>query len=442
MLFGESLAVQVRQTARPGTEEPTSTHDTSDAVEISNPARARAMTHPRLKVLLTTVFSVWFALLTCAATTYYVAPNGSSVNTGLSTTSPWTLSYAMSRVGPNNTIVFLPGTYPTTTFSTPGIVYRALDKWTAIFAASSSTQPVVSIYPASATGCVLDGFQITGGASGSGVYIVANDSTVQNCWIHHNGTTQYHYGIEQHDLNGITNQFNLIEYNGVTGSDHGIYCNGTNVVIRGNVLRYNAGAGAQVYRMSSQNLNEWTYNVFIYGNLMYGNNLNAMTMGSQSGSNFFIFNNTFVQNNSSAVLYINDSSVGNAGHQRAVACCTNNIFVGSSIVQGYNALFQGDHNYTNSSVSGVGFVNVANGLYWLTSGSPARNRANTSIIPPMDFLGKVQISVNDVGAFEYSAAYASDTRVLDPSPANPDYWVVLGGIPLPNPPEGLHIVSY
>ncbi len=393
-----------------------------------------------MKALLGTLSCLWFAVTVCVGTTYYVAPNGSSGNTGLSTGSPWSLSYALSRVGPNNTILFLPGTYPTTTFSTPGVVYRALNKWTAIFAASSSTDPVISVWPSTAVNVVIDGFQITGGSSGSGVYVVANNSTVQNCWIHHNGTTQYHYGIEQHDLNGITNQYNLIEYNGVTGSDHGIYCNGTNVVIRGNVLRYNAGAGAQVYRMSSQNLNEWTYNVFIYDNLMYGNKLNAMTMGSQSGSNYFIFNNTFIQNNANAVLYINDSSVGNYGHQRAVACCTNNIFVGTSIVQGYNALFKGDHNYTNSSVSGVGFVNATKGLYWLTSGSAARNRANPVIIPPVDFFGNAQSAVSDVGAFQYSAAYASDTRTLDPSPANPDYWVILSG-GVPNAPQGLHVVG-
>ncbi len=438
MLFEGS--VQASQSFGFRTQEPTGTHDGKDVRKVSTPIDARGMRHTRMKALLGTLSCLWFAVTVCVGTTYYVAPNGSSGNTGLSTGSPWSLSYALSRVGPNNTILFLPGTYPTTTFSTPGVVYRALNKWTAIFAASSSTDPVISVWPSTAVNVVIDGFQITGGSSGSGVYVVANNSTVQNCWIHHNGTTQYHYGIEQHDLNGITNQYNLIEYNGVTGSDHGIYCNGTNVVIRGNVLRYNAGAGAQVYRMSSQNLNEWTYNVFIYDNLMYGNKLNAMTMGSQSGSNYFIFNNTFIQNNANAVLYINDSSVGNYGHQRAVACCTNNIFVGTSIVQGYNALFKGDHNYTNSSVSGVGFVNATKGLYWLTSGSAARNRANPVIIPPVDFFGNAQSAVSDVGAFQYSAAYASDTRTLDPSPANPDYWVILAG-GVPNAPQGLHVVG-
>jgi len=427
MLLEEPSPLQVRQKVSFGIEETAGAKDCSPVPMVAAPASPLEGRQSRLKALIATLSCLWFALAVCVGATYYVAPNGSSGNTGLSTDSPWTLSYAKAHVGAGNTIIFLPGTYPTTTFSTPRIVYRALNKWTAVFSASSSTEPVVSFWPATATGCTLDGFQITGGQSGSGVYIVANNSTVQNCWIHHNGTSEFHYGLEEHDLLGITNQYNLIEYNGVTGSDHGIYCNGTNIVIRGNVLRYNAGAGAQVYRMSSQNLNEWTYNVSIYDNLMYGNKLNAMTMGSQSGSNYFIYNNTFIQNNANAVLYINDSSVGDFGRQRAVACCTNNIFVGSSIVQGRDPLFKGDHNYTNSSVSGVGFVNAAKGLYWLGSGSAARGRANTAIIPPVDFFGNPQSSVSDVGAFQYNEVYASDARTLDPSPANPEYWLLLAG---------------
>jgi len=47
---------------------------------------------------------------------------------------------------------------------------------------------------------------------------------------------------------------------------------------------------------------------------------------------------------------------------------------------------------------------------------------------PVDFFGNAQSSVTDIGAFQYSALYAADTRTLDPSAVTgAPYWDALGG---------------
>jgi len=86
----------------------------------------------------------------------------------------------------------------------------------------------------------------------------------------------------------------------------------------------------------------------------------------------------------------------------------------------------------------AGFVNTNSGLYWLNASSPARGAAFITSCGPVDFFGRAQSTVTDVGAFQYNSVYASDSRVLDPSPALPDYWSLPAR---PPPPAGLRALD-
>ena len=59
-----------------------------------------------MRLLLSLV--IIFANCCSEAATYYVATNGWSGNTGLSTNSPWPLVHALINVGPSNTVIVLP----------------------------------------------------------------------------------------------------------------------------------------------------------------------------------------------------------------------------------------------------------------------------------------------------------------------------------------------
>src|ERR1043166_357244 len=77
--------------------------------------------HASLFLLSLFLFSQ-FLFSAFPATTYYVSPSGSQINTGLSPDSPWTVAHALTQVSGTNTLVFMDGQYAsirlaTSTFS-------------------------------------------------------------------------------------------------------------------------------------------------------------------------------------------------------------------------------------------------------------------------------------------------------------------------------------
>lgn len=379
-------------------------------------------------------------VLSCGAldaTTYYAATNGVSGNTGLSTNAPWPLDWALSHAGASNTIVVMPGTF-NGHYSAPSPYQTILaqTKWTALIYDDSDTLPAFSVFPSTSTNVTVDGLQITGSSKASGVYVVADNATIQNCWIHHCGTNNTVFGpgngIEAHDLTGTSVLRCLIEWcgtftNGGWGS--AVYMNGTNITVSGNVFRYNQG-GVQVYRDPADNANEGSLNVTIANNLVYGNFKYEMIMGSQFGRTYVMENNAFIHTNgfnSVALAYIGQSA------PCLTLASTNNIFynVGGTFQAGCGT-FVGDYNLMNSNywvqansviTNSVGFLNSNLGLYWLTQSSPARLFALASACATNDFFGNAQTTVSDVGPFQYSTLWALDTRTLDPSSVTgADYW--------------------
>lgn len=347
---------------------------------------------------------------------YFVSPSGNPTNSG-SATSPWpSVGFALANATGGDLITLLPGTYAepvvvelSGTAGQPTVI-RSQRKWEAIILGS----PTHGIYVADGvTNVVIDGLQVVSAAI-DGVK-VGSYATVRNCWIHHSGRQ----GVSAHRTRGTLLERNLIEHNGTDPVfDHGIYLSGTNAIVRGNVIRWNQRYGCQFYADAPASTAECQF----YNNLVYGNR-NALTVWSAAGQTNYVFNNT---------LWSDRYVLGGNG---GILCASNNILLGPGVRRIFNAEngaeIRADYNLISATgrrhgphdvmVVQPGLVNPDRGLFWLRADSPAR--AAAGIVPPVDFFGREQQRGLDVGAFQYRPHLTRDTRVLDPSPARPDYWL-------------------
>lgn len=355
----------------------------------------------------------------------YVSPDGTSANSGSTPSAPWSLTYALTQAGPTTIIALLPGTYPSIEIKNPGTKLVCRTKWAARVVGSPG---VNGIWTDSNVGdVVIDGIEVVGSAL-DGIVLNGSNSVVRNCWVH-NSTGS---GITARLNPNTLLERNLVEGNGLGPSGgHGINVSGTNCTVRANVLRYNPGWGCQMYEPAPNSCAECDF----YNNLVYGNK-NGLTIWSPSGQTNYVFNNTFV----SSTNYCLVADFGNL-------CLSNNILGASNpsmlIGAADGARLWSDYNLVSANFSPSGnhdlvasdpaFVNARSGLYWLTANSVARFIANPAVVPPLDFFGKSQFAVSDLGAFQFGSAMAADTRVLDPSPSSgADYWAPL--TPVSNPP--------
>lgn len=379
-----------------------------------------------------------------AGTTFYAAPNGSTTNDGLTASAPWPLVYAIAHTGASNTVILLDGVY---TNATPinilvrGLTIKAQHKWGAKFWNNPGTDAVF-LWPLGwdASFGTIDGVAF----SNCQYYAVLfrdpglSNCVMRNCWVQHTGQTwppsHAQSGMQTYAGTSLLVENNLMEWNGTSspGYNHGIYAAGTNGVYRNNVCRYNGGYGIQISGHGTNSPNN-----LIYNNLIYANT--ASPSGQQLGIyddqatgpvsawyTNYVFGNTIISYGSYFARF-GDGTV----------MLTNNILISTNI--GISRDFPGDHFYGANNIApqqigyGVGtiitnfygFVNSPHGLYWLATNSPARNAALGTVAGTVDFFGVPQSSVTDIGAFQYNAAYSGDSRVLDPSPAYPDYWTNL-----------------
>lgn len=356
---------------------------------------------------------------------HFVSPSGSPTNSGTET-SPWpSVGFALSHASGGDLITLLAGSYAEAvvvelsgTAEHPTVI-RSHRKWEAVIQGS----PSHGIYVADGvTNVVIEGLQVAAAAI-DGVK-VKSYAIVRDCWIHHSARQ----GISAHLTRGTLLERNLIEHNGTDPLfDHGIYLSGTNDVVRCNVIRWNKCYGCQFYFDPPSSSAECQF----YNNLVYGNR-NALTVWSPAGQTNYVFNNTLWSDR-----YVLIADYG-------TVCATNNILVGPSsrrifylqdgaaIWADYNAIStsgrrRGPHDVLFDQ---PGFVNASGGRFWLQANSPARGVAAQGVVPPVDFFGLTQNRVLDVGAFQYRGHLTRDSRVLDPSPASPDYW-------FSNPSSGL-----
>lgn len=380
-----------------------------------------------------------------AGTSYYAATNGSSGNTGLSSDSPWPLGYAIANAGASNTIIVMPGIYQQADqfrVSTSWMTIRSQTKWGAWLVNSPSHGIQISVTDGSVNGLTLDGLVISNAMHAAVSLLSGTNHTVRNCWILRTGQFASSTGQDEAGINAYAAcrnsiyENNVVEWNGSSSFDPGIYVNGTNVVVRNNVIRYNHGYGCQIADSDSAHMinNCWFYNNLVYGNRSqpddddYGCQFIFYSHNTGQPQTNYMFGNTIITTNGGHAVLFQDVTV----------MCTNNILIstGSGIVSWASTVYA-DYNLANSPLAFAGphdvitnyfgFVNPNNGLYWLKSDSPARWKALAGAAGPVSFFGNSQGSVFDIGAFQYNAAYASDSRSLDPSPANPDYWANSAG---------------
>lgn len=314
------------------------------------------------------------ASLALGGSTYYVATNGASGNSGLTTNSPWPLSYALTTVAASNTIIVLPGTY------TGQVIVRksyttllSQQKWGARLV-SAGNYAGVSVWPAPIDHVTIDGFEVAD-AGRHGIAIYGSNVTVRNCWVHDSG--------QSHNVNNGSGIFsalpyyntviekNLLENNGYSlGYDHGIYVSGTNCVLRGNVCRGNLGFGISIY----DDHGGASDNCQVYGNLLYNNYSGSnrpsdyqlgINNGNIPNTTNYVFGNSLMATNTKAVFL-----------HSVTVCFTNNI-IGSSgdgidiyapatAIGDYNyaprpLLTQGAHDTINPS---YGSLLISNALLW------------------------------------------------------------------------------
>ncbi len=419
-MFEKSCAALLRSGSAAGAVTRPAHNNTGPAAALAS--RPRLNRRSWAAGLMCLLGAVWMVPVVCAGTTYYASTTGSSGNNGLSASSPWTLDYALSHCGTSNTVIVLPGTYTGGAYS-PSFNYvtvRSSVKWGARIV-NSGTSGLAS-YPAGVgLGTIFDGFEVTG-QSYNNVYLVNPNCTIRNCWLHQAGAS----AIEAHPQNGTVVEDCLIEHSGsLPTQHHGIYISGDNVVVRGNVCRYNAASGIALGDNAVLPRNMRVYNNLCYGNGTWG----LVAGGVLSGATMYVYDNTLVGG---------PYGIGAGGSVNSLFC-TNNIIIGTSsavnvwsggFIQGnYNLMSSADFSQSHGLItSQPGFVNTSRGLFWLSTSSVAIGGGLGSVCGPIDFFGNPQSSIGDLGAFQYNSVYAADTRVLDPSPAGgADYWQFLGG---------------
>ena len=374
------------------------------------------------------------------AANFYVATDGKIENDG-SRAKPWpSVEHALSQVGGGHTIIVKPGLYRgpiqiakqfAGTRERPTVLQSEV-KWKAIIIGAE--------YHAVSTGdgcdwVTIDGFEVLG-ARHDGVKLNGHHSVVRNCWVHNNQAM----GVAMHNKRGGLIENNLIEFNGThIQFDHGVYADGEELTVRGNIVRHNASFALHLYPSIKNSRIE---NNLIYGQVRRRGIIVSCPTG---GGKNVIVNNTVIEQLPFTLW---------AGNGEIIA---NNILVSESeddvlsLTEGttntladYNLCLpksarQGPHGVTGNPM----FVDAGKGLFWLRAESPARRQGSPEHAPATDFWGRPRAKGQppDLGAmpfasellrpevrgrFEYNWAYYRHGGTL------PDLWALpLHAVPSP-----------
>jgi parallel beta-helix repeat protein len=363
---------------------------------------------------------------------YYVSPTGTT-GTGHGTAAdPGLLQWAINNAGASATIILLDGVYRPTntdgtlysgkycyqTYDNGAVRFVAQNKWGAVLAdGGMDGHGLLDIF--NKDNALVDGLRITN-ALFFGIKLTGNTGTVRNCWIQLNKAS----GLDASaaDKMGHVIEFNLFDQNGISDLDHGLYIAGSHHTVRGNVARKNLGYGIHLYSGSgTANTDNRFYNNLTYGhptkfgfciyavgsgdvNYVYGNTMDGMqAMTGTVG----LTNNIILTGAEDRSNPISDAGATINGDYNIA---TNHIAFDNS----------GTHNKTNT-VSEIGFVDTAKGLYWLKSDSAARTNALSSVYGTNDFFGSQQSAIEDIGFVQYRSDLATDSRDFETSDS-PDFW--------------------
>jgi parallel beta helix pectate lyase-like protein len=243
-------------------------------------------------------------------------------------------------------------------------------------------------------------------------------------------------GVAMHNKRGGLIEKNLIEFNGThIQFDHGVYADGEELTVRGNIVRHNANFGLHLYPSIKMSRIE---NNVVYGQARRSGIIVSCPPG---GGRNVIVNNTVVEQhpltiwNGNGELVANNILVAEDGEVLTFAEGTTNILVDYNLCQPKSA-HQGAHGVTGDPI----FVDAGKGMFWLRAESPARRKGSSEHAPVTDFWGRPRGNgrSTDLGAmpfapellgpelrdrFEYGWAYYRHGGTL------PDIWALpVGGV--------------
>ena len=340
-------------------------------------------------------------LTACAARaeTYYVATDGKTDFSG-SKEKPWpSVESALSKVGGGHTIIVKPGIYRgpmqiakqyAGTKERPTVIQSEV-KWQAVIIGAE--YHVIS----NDDGCdwlVIDGFEVMGGRY-DGVKMNGDYNIVRNCWVHNNKAM----GIAMHNQKGGVIENNLIEFNGGhIQFDHGVYADGDELTVSGNIVRHNASYGLHLYPSIK--------NSRIVNNLVYGQvrRRGIIVACPQGGGKNVIVNNTVVENapltiwNGNGEVIVNNILVADGGETFSFDDNTQNVQTD------YNfCVPKSEHQGPHSMTGDPSFIDQTKGVFWLREGSPAIGKGSSQYAPTIDFWGRPrpQGKAPDLGAFAF-----------------------------------------
>jgi parallel beta-helix repeat protein len=219
---------------------------------------------------------------------------------------------------------------------------------------------------------------------------------------------------------GAGNTYSEYLNNNIHNNDYGIYHDGSNAIIDGNLIHDNTGYGIHNYNghgsgLSNNNIirnNKIYSNGFsdpvhpgpgmlvgsgdgslAYNNLIYNNKFYGIQVGYQGANNTKIYNNTVYGNGDACTLL--QSSASNTTLRNNICYGNGRNVIDTST--GPTGTIQ-DHNLFSNPL----FVNATNGDFHLQVGSPAIDGGLTISTVTKDYSGtpRPQRAAYDIGAYE------------------------------------------
>lgn len=352
--------------------------------------------------------------LVLLANTYYIKPGGLAIGTGSPENPFGDFQTALKRAGGGHTYIFMPGVYSGKeivvedkyggTAYAPTVL-RSMNKYEAVIHGSTGDGIVIRN---GAKWTIVDGFTVRGSKL-NGIRCSSDYVAIQNCRVHNNCGM----GISSHGYNNVIIEKNIVEFNGDhIKFEHGIYADGENLIIRNNIVRFNASWGLHLYPDIR--------NSEIVNNLVYGNNGWGILVASKTGpANNRIVNNTVVNNGRGIItgpgwgdVIMNNIVVNNLswtfGDDEPIQT-RQGLDINKNKVD-YNLVLPKMKNEGPNTISAdPGFADPRTMHFVLKPSSPAVGKGNPGAVPEIDFFGNDidKTKAVDIGCFpaRYTGAY-------------------------------------